>query len=595
MKFSLRIESPVHVGTGEQLSWLDYVLTGRQIHVIDWRRILEAASASHDDVAEKLAGFTDVAALAIEEAQRNMTKAAGRDRSDLLRKLRDQTSAVRFAREDLHDDGLARAIGAGEFDRYQAEFFGGRLDRRLEIREQMKAADGTPVIPASTVRGQIRTALMHNALSAIDDALVAEVLEGGGDVDGWNRGLADATPGRARFLFGDELEQAVFRVPAPIQRRRRNEPALDLLRFLTISEPVRARTALVVLRASPFQLSRARERDGGVSSTPLAPLVLEAIDEGSELEYDLRVETRLLRGVAAAEGDGHALLHDRFWSLFHRVFGITRAETAALDDAALEARVLSAVEVSLAAHMTALIRRETLWCEQVGVPKDAGPRAFFADLDQRAKGRLPMRLGWGSGLHSITAIPALEHDAALAAPLGRALARAGLGLSPRERRERAEREKTTIERARRESSGSGGPRLREELQNETRDPHTLPKSRRFTMAGGSPDVLLGFTSLARGPLTEQAIAPARRRDRLGAAEREPEHQRERPRERRGREPERREPERRDADRRDRSPAPSSRDQDRRERRPAERRPPVPDRPANQSEIEDLLRKFGPRR
>ncbi|MFH0946530.1 MAG: RAMP superfamily CRISPR-associated protein [Planctomycetota bacterium] len=563
MKLTLRTESPVHVGNGEYLTWLDYALVGRTVHVLDWRAIMEAALLATEDAGDRLAEFSDNCADLLKKAGDLRPKAPGNQRSEILRKLREETNPIRFAKETLGNDLLARAIRSGDYDRYSCEYTGGRLDRRLEIRSQAKDGAGKPTIPASVLKGQIRTALAHAVLGALDEEGCRRILEGGGGLAGWNRDLQESTPGRARFQFGDEIEAAAFRPPSGQQRRVvSSDPRVDLMRFLRVSDPLRSSTSMVVLRASPFGPVRGR----GENSThlqPLQPTVMEAIDTGSQFEFELSVDSMTLRGAAAAGGGGHPLVRDGFWTLFARVFGLTRDEVKGMDDATMEQRMLSAVEVSLAGRMSALLSRESAWFDRMSAPRDAPLRAFVERLRKQEGGRLPLRIGWGTGLHSLTVLPALEAHPMLAGPLAQVMARTGLGMKPRERRMRAEREKLAIEQARREGGGKPGSAavLREELLSEKTDPTRLPVSRRMTMEGGEPGEYLGFATLVRGEMT--ADPPRDRKSEQQMPE----------------------------------PAPAASGKKiRREKaaRPKKERPVLPDRPASQTEIADLLKKFGPK-
>src|SRR6185436_14761474 len=98
-------------------------------------------------------------------------------------------------------------------------------------------------------------------------------------------------------------------------------------------------------------------------------------------------------------------------------------------------RMLSAVEVAFGSRFSAIASRENAWFDRAGAPPDAPLRRFHDELG-KFKGRVPLRLGLGAGLHGGTLLLALDSDAALAEPLSRALARTGLGLDPRKRRER---------------------------------------------------------------------------------------------------------------------------------------------------------------
>lgn len=556
MKVVLRTETPVHVGDGGRLSWLDYHLHGRTLHVLDWGAILEAASLGCDDVAERLRAFCDRCHRIILDAQRAASKAPGRERSEILRRARDQTSPVQFASRELGNDVLARAIRAGDYDRYRADFHGGRLDRRLEIVTQAKGSSG-PTIPASSLRGQIRSALLHVALGSLDEARRRRIREGGAGLPGWDASLEDATPGRARFLFGHDLECAAFRCESGRGRSARaDDPRFDLMRFIRISEPLRSRANLVVLRASPFVLKKERgPRGSSTRAQPVAPVMMEAIDAGAEFEYEIRADAALLKGVASAEGAHHPMLGEPFWDGFTRVFGLTRDEVRSLDEGQITARVVSAVEVALAARMSALLERESRWCDRVGLTKDSHARAFLAEIARPTEAGVALRVGFGSGWLGLTAVPALESDPQFSEPLARIVARVGLGLSPRARRERAEREKLAIQKAREQRFlDSERPRLREDLLRETRDLSSIPITRRIVMEGAGPADVPGYARLRRGEMSDTPPATE-----VGTG---------------------REPDRPDGDRR------------KKPRRP--RRQEVPDRPATQSEIESLLKKFGPR-
>lgn len=592
MKFVVRTETPVHIGTGEVVPWLDYHLEGRAVHVLDVAKILETAGARHENVVERFAAWSDRAAKILEDNAEQAQKAASRERAEILRRSRDETSLARFARDELRDDELARGIRDGSFDRYRGEFSGGRLDRRLEIKECAKDATGAPTIPGSTLRGQLRSALIHAAFSGKDAELAGRVMTGSPEAEGWKKSLADATPGRSRFLFGDALERAVLRPP-----QRMDDPRFDLMRFVSVSEPLRSRATLAFERASSYFIR-------GDKLNPLAPALCEVIAEGSEFEFEIRADARLAQGLARAETGTHAMVTPEFWAAFARVFGVARDEAKELEVEALEARMLSAIEVALAARYAALARRETAWFAWAGAPEDAPLRRFhdeFADLP----GRVSLRLGMGSGLHGVTSLLAIDTDPVLREPLGRALARAGLGLDPKKRRERAEREKAWIEKARREASQKHerGPGLRPELIDEKRDPSQLPVTRSFTMDGPLPDLFLGCVTLSRGELAAEAV-PARsslaektRALREPRPERDDSRRLERAANRPPRDDRRDDRRGRGDDRRDDRRGPPGRD-DRGPRRPD--RPkgpppkPLPDRPATDDEIAKLLERFGRR-
>jgi len=572
MKFTVRAETPLLVGAGERLAWLDWALYGNKVRVLDWGAIIAAASEKSDDVAEALRDFTVRGDKIIHEGQKALKDTPGNERSNLLRQVREKTNADRFAKDDLKNAELANEIRDGKFDRYSSTFGGGRLDRALEITTCAKDNANAAIIPASTVRGQIRSALLHALLATGDEATARRTLDGLGPRRGWEKELATTTPGRARFQFGADLESAAFRVPGGGPKRIvTDDPRVDLMRFIRVSEPVKLRSTTIVLRVAPFAV---RKLSGEKRPVPLVPTVSEAIAPGSEFEFELTVDTELLKGVAAAQGNGHAFVRAPFWELIPRVFGLDREEVKSLDSAALEERVVSAIEVALSGRMAALARRDVKWFDRHDVSKEAPQRQFVEAIVKGDGERLPMRIGAGAGLHGVTAIASIELDPLLADPLARIMARTGLGMRPKDRRERAEREKHAIEKSRRSGRG-GGHGVRAELLAEKTDPKILPQARRLEMDHGGPGDQLGMASYARGELSAEAPKP-----RVKPKPKRTDRDADRPQRRHGK-----------GGKPDRTSRPSSPSGP---RRSAPRRPPVPDRPANQSEVDDLLKKFGPR-
>ena len=344
MKFTIRAKSPLHVGDGATLAWLDWFLDDAGIHVIDVPAILEQAAVAREDVAEEFARFTDHVAGRMREVDDQLDEARGRAKDELMRGLREESSPLRFLADGLKNDVLARAVAHGDFDRYRVEFWGGRLDRRLEIRSQAKDANGGPTIPGSTLKGQLRSALAHAALATAGEEVASRVLAGGDGLHGWNRDLAESTPGRARFRFATDLEARLFRTPSGSRSHvDANDRRVDLLRFLSVSDPVRSRASLVALRVSPFKKAKGKQGDHLV---PVQPSMIEAIAPGGEFEFELRVDALALKRAANAPNSGFdPLARDEFFALFARTFGPSRDDLRAWAPAEIEERVLSAVEV----------------------------------------------------------------------------------------------------------------------------------------------------------------------------------------------------------------------------------------------------------
>ena len=462
--------SPVHIGTGKELEPFDYIVDGQRYIRVHLDAVLERMTTEQVD---------DLAAWVSERADQMVE--LGRKQSDDIRRemqLSNFPGADVALREALRtDSALARYHGNKGFD------------RNLQVREQVKDADETPLIPGSSLKGALRTALAFAALEEMELA-EREALR-----QSLERRLNERGP-RLQERIGQEIEQAVFRCGKE-QRGRISYGDIhyDLMRAVSISDTYDAQAELIVPQIYTFVESRTRE--GNTRLAAQAPLIAEAHAPGNIFSLRLRIDGGLLRAISQNGRRGEWI---NFEQRVQRAFGseVARLLPGASDEQ-VEQAVVGRLEAAARSFAKAIVSAEQGWEEAHG-HSSRDLKDFYNRLDDLiGKGLVPLRLGWGSHFMATTLLLALKEDAGWRPILERCFRAFDIGVPPGRHRDRG-----------RDS----------ERQIELDD---FPRSRRLVAAGRRPVAPLGWIALV--PTVEELPGPLVEKERLLARTQESEPRR----------------------------------------------------------------------
>lgn len=446
--------SPVHIGTGKQLEPFDYIVDGQRYIRIHLDAVLEQMTTEQAD---------DLAAWVSEQADQMVE--LGRRQSDDIRRemqLSNFPGADAALREALRTDAaLARYHGDRGFE------------RNLKVREQVKSADDTPLIPGSSLKGALRTALAFVVLEEMEQEerqALGRSLE---------RRLNARGP-RLEERIGQEIEQAIFRCG-----KKPEDIHYDLMRAVSISDTYDAQAELIVSQIYTFVEQRTREGNTRLSNQ--TPLIAETHAPGNILSLRLRVDGGLLRAVSRNRRNNEWI---NFEQRVQRTFG---SEVAQLlpnaSDEKIGQAVINRLEVAARHFAKAIVRAEQHWEESHGHGSTRDLKDFYNGLDDLiGKGQVPLRLGWGSHFMATTLLLALKEDAGWRPILDRCFRAFNIG-APSKRQK--------------------GWNRREERQIDLDD---FPRSRRLIAAGRRPIAPLGWIALV--PTMEELPGPLVEKEKL---------------------------------------------------------------------------------
>lgn len=406
--------SPVHIGTGKNVEPFDYILEGSRYIRVNLDALVARLSETQ---AARLAEWVS------ERADRMATVTDNRELSELRRAF----NMLSFARDHAVD--LQQALLEDE----ELALYKGRgaPDRNLQLREQLKEADGTPLIPGSSVKGAIRTALAFAVLQEMgEDARQVLARELG-------RKLSEKS---RRDQVGQEIEQAVFYCGKKNRQGRISYEDIhyDLMRVISVSDCQAERAELIVPQVYTFVEQRSREGQRTGKLTDQAPIIAEAHAPDNAFRLRINVDGKLLKTIQARRGQqGDEWIG--FAERVRLVFGSQVAEMlGAADEEALKGAVLERIEMACRQFAQALIVEETRWAEQFTASRVL---QFYERLKALGEEMVLLRLGWGSDFLSTTLLLALREDAAWREVLERCFRVFDIGLPPgrRPREGRGER------------------------------------------------------------------------------------------------------------------------------------------------------------
>ena len=425
-------------------------------------------------------------------------RAYGRERTQLNERI----SAIRREMQLLNFRGADAALQEAlrkdaALARYQGSW---GFERNLQVREQVKDADETPLIPGSSLKGALRTALAFAALKEMKQAerqALGRSLEGAvHQAEEAKRHRENRKLRRLQERIGQEIEQAVFRCGKE-QRGRISYGDIhyDLMRAVSVSDTYDAQAELIVPQIYTFVESRTRE--GNIRLAAQAPLIAEAHAPGNIFSLRLRIDGGLLQAISQNGRRGEWI---NFEQRVQRAFGseVARLLPGASDEQ-VEQAVIGRLEAAARSFAKAIVSAEQGWEEAHG-HSSRDLKDFYNRLDDLiGKGLVPLRLGWGSHFMATTLLLALKEDAGWRPILERCFRAFDIGVPPGRHRDRG-----------RDS----------ERQIELDD---FPRSRRLVAAGRRPVAPLGWIALV--PTVEELPGPLVEKERLLARTQESEPRR----------------------------------------------------------------------
>ncbi|MEL7196128.1 MAG: type III-A CRISPR-associated RAMP protein Csm5, partial [Bacteroidota bacterium] len=174
MKLRLQTYSPVHIGTGEELISMDYVILGQDYYRVSQDKFIQFLveiddqknSSFTEQFAEWVMERTEELSDLHENRRYHQERLGKRDYNQQLTQLQQETNLLKFCGQHRlkkeFEAFLRKGSRDGDIRKYRIN---SRLSRRkLQVRGQMVTARNELYLPGTSLKGAIRTALLFQAL-----------------------------------------------------------------------------------------------------------------------------------------------------------------------------------------------------------------------------------------------------------------------------------------------------------------------------------------------------------------------------------------------------------------------------------------------
>lgn len=278
MKFYLKTLTPLHIGNGEELSSLDYVLLQNKFYRISQKQFLEFLVKQKIDVDKYSKWITETTNKIYElENGQSINKGNSRkDKNQQLSELRKNFNLWEFVK-------VNETKKLGEFKNYLNTLksipFKGEI--KQQVRGFIKNGNNEPYIPGTSIKGSIRTALLYHYLSQHQNDIIKILKK-----IKCQKNLDQSKKECARE-FVKELELKAFYCKYTIENTEKNDDEkFDILKFLVISDGRVISENCLSLENVNLYLIR-KDKSGTCADVQKQTPTVEAINENALIEFDI--------------------------------------------------------------------------------------------------------------------------------------------------------------------------------------------------------------------------------------------------------------------------------------------------------------------
>jgi CRISPR-associated protein Csm5 len=269
MKIYFKSLTPIHIGNGEELNTLDYIIHDRTYYRFSQDHFLQFISA-YPGMVERYTEWIDKIVLKIEDLERKKVQTPDqyqkRDYNQQLADIRAKMNVVEFAREvQIIDKLLSFVNNSDKVLRIPIQ-----VQPKPQIRGLVAAPGNRYYIPGTTLKGATRTALLYAFLeSEPNPDKISKILQRSLDRCQTERekSLAEGKkfrPDKFMKTFADELEHFAFYCSFINEKGKQidHDEKYDIFKFLSISDCPLVNPGLTLANIDLYLLSRQRSPRG---------------------------------------------------------------------------------------------------------------------------------------------------------------------------------------------------------------------------------------------------------------------------------------------------------------------------------------------
>lgn len=409
MSMKLYTLSPLHIGTGETLAPLDYVIIDDTFYRIGQDELFRLIRENIPNGAKMFSDWISEKYEVLRDERDNQAQSRLSNETNALSFFRDQ-GKEQLLRDYLRKRADGQPVLKDDDTRQQR----GRSDsfqRFGEIRESIRTGLKNELyVPGTSIKGAIRTALMYDYLMRHGNELPLErIIE---------QQLKDRVK---KERFAEPLEAEIFFCKQREDHRLRNREAqMDILKLLSVADAHANKTVSLVPNIGKIniylvekeQVRNTRNTPRLMASRQRQASYAEIIPAGQELYTEMGFDGRMLMLLLEKVGDeGVAVGENRYYielkKKVQRLFNLNEEMLSAPTPAAISKAVLDHCRHAIAQFSQAQLQRQQEWLADYAQqydPNQYAPRIEVGYAPLHNFSGVLLHLGYAAGFSATTVL-----------------------------------------------------------------------------------------------------------------------------------------------------------------------------------------------
>lgn len=432
MEIILKTLTPLHIGNGEALRPIDYIINDSVLYRVSQKQLLNFIKENSlisefevwinrktDEIDSLKTNINNIDSE-IRNLKRNnekdLVKRKENSKKDFNRQLNelDRSINLKSFLSEISDSLLKKFIENEKPTKFILKF-----EINNQIRGFIKSPTNKPYLPGTSLKGAIRTALLYKYLK--DFANIQEIKKIIEDLlssvqKDKSRLGKEFKPDKYKKTFADKIEQLVFYCETKDQngRRKKDDEKFDIMKFLFVSDGILQKDDLTLANIDLYLLTKKKDKKPGrieivAEKQPQAPCV-EAIPPDSIIKTEIDFNIQFFLSIKD-KFDNNAIKQgkDLIWiDLKDKVKNVFNLDIDTLRKENIEEKkeeVLSYIFSAINEFSNAQLKAERIWIKEFS-EKDRNKtysnkiNSGFKKLFDH-KGTL-IHLGFASGFNGIT-------------------------------------------------------------------------------------------------------------------------------------------------------------------------------------------------
>lgn len=427
--------SPVFIGSGSHMEPFEYYYdqTNKTLYRLEVDKAFDLLVDRYPQAPEKFSAWIDRVTQQLDDERDNKKQSELRSKFSIPEFVRTELKDQRLSQELLNDIRNARVTVysivcpslTGMKREIRKRATNEDQQRKKTIAVALKTATNELYLPGSSLKGSIRTALLHACISEADPETLTRVK---GVIEKSLKSQQQSKKENWAKQFADKLEHDFFKC-GYVQNDRPavyDDAKYDLMKLISITDS-NAKPTNDAGSVVPVDVYQA---NGAVQ--PQTPAV-EAIAAGQVFQVRLTVDIGFILRAKELIDRNDPYFGKKVWigfkEKFERLFHVNWHEITPANEAMLEQRIVTRILDACRLHGEAIARRDIEWAT-------TSRREDIVQLLRSFDGASHIRLGYASSFLGTTVFLAMIEHQSLKPLMQEVLKTLGIGKPPRARNPR---------------------------------------------------------------------------------------------------------------------------------------------------------------